>query len=246
MSEARDRANEFVGRLAGVYGDGLVAAALYGSAARGEYRQGVSDLNLLVLLREVDAAALSRGSELAREWVRAGNPPPLMMSEAEWAGSADVFPIEYADIRDAHVLLHGPELFADLEIDWNDLRLQVERELKEKKIQLRERYMLSAGEPDAVGALLRQSFPTFLALFRAALRLMGRPVPGDAESVLREVATEMGFAADPWLRVARARAAGEALAPAAGDPLVAGYLDGVTRASDWIDGVQESDDHPGV
>lgn len=246
MAEARERATEFVDRLAEVYGERLVAAALYGSAARGDYREGVSDLNLIVLLNEVDAQALGAGSALGREWVSAGNPPPLMMSEAEWSGSADVFPIEYADIRDAHLLLHGPDLFADVQISWEDLRLQVERELKEKKIQLRERFMLSAASPEEVGALLRKSFPTFMALFRASLRLLGHGVPADADEVIRKMSTEVGFDPEPWLRVRRARSDAETLAPVAGDPMIAGYLDGVTRASDWIDGVERDADHAGV
>lgn len=241
-----ERARELVSQLAETYGGDLVAAALYGSAARGDYREGVSDLNLLLVLRQVDGAALGAASPLAREWVRAGNPPPLIMSEAEWSGSADVFPIEYADIRDAHVVLHGADLFADMAISWDDMRLQVERELKEKKIQLRERYMLTAAAPEEVGALLRQSFPTFLALFRAALRLMGVPVPHDAQAVVDAVAERIGFDPEPWHRVRRARADAEPLAPAAGDPVIAGYLDGVTRASEWIDGVLRDDQHPGV
>lgn len=246
MSNEMERVTEFVERLAGAYGSGLVSAALYGSAARGEFREGVSDLNLLVVLESVDASRLEAGSELAREWAAAGNPPPLLMSRAEWTASADVFPIEYADIRDAHRVIRGPELFADLEISWEDMRLQVERELKEKKIQLRERYMLAASSPEEAGALLLQSLPTFLALFRASLRLLGEPIPTDAAALIRRAAERIGIDAGPWLRVHRARMDRESLAPAAGDPLVSGYLDGVTRASEWIDGLERGGDHPGV
>lgn len=241
-----ERAKEYVARLAEVYGEELIAAALYGSAARGEYREGVSDLNLLVILDSVDADVLGAGSPLAREWVAAGNPPPLVMSRGEWSASADVFPIEYADIRDAHRLLHGADLFAELAISWSDMRLQTERELKEKKIQLRERYLLAAPAAEEVGSLLQRSFPTFLALFRACLRLLGEQVPSAPEEVVLRVAERIGLDPDPWLQVHRSRAEGRPLNPAAGDPLVGAYIDGVTRASDWIDGLERGGEHPGV
>lgn len=246
MTNEMERVAEFVERLAGVYGSGLVSAALYGSAARGEFQEGVSDLNLLVILESVDASRLQAGSALAREWAAAGNPPPLVMSRAEWAASADVFPIEYADIRDAHRLIRGPDLFADLAISWEDMRLQVERELKEKKIQLREQYMLAASSPEETGALLLQALPTFLVLFRASLRLLGETIPGDPAAVIGRTAERIGIDPGPWLRVHRARMARESLAPAAGDPVVTGYLDGVTRVSEWIDGLERGGEHPGV
>src|SRR5687767_14535457 len=120
MGEERTRAEEYTRRLVGAYGDALVAVVLYGSAARGDYRAGVSDLNLLVILNSADAAVLRRGSALAQEWASAGNPPPLVLGEAEWRESADVFAIEYSDMRDAHVILHGASPFAGLDIQWDD------------------------------------------------------------------------------------------------------------------------------
>src|SRR4029453_14644449 len=99
MGEERGRAEAFTKRLAGAYGDALVAVVLYGSAARGDYRPGVSDLNLLVILRTGGGGPRRRGSPLAQEWAAAGNPPPLVLGEEEWRESADVFAIEYSDMR---------------------------------------------------------------------------------------------------------------------------------------------------
>ena len=131
---------------------------------------------------------LRRGTAIAREWAERGNPPPLMFSEAEWHASADVFPIEYGDMRDSHVVLHGVDPFERLDIDWEHLRLQCEHELKSKQIKLREQYLLLSSEPAGLGALLTHSFPTFLTLFRAGLRLAGEVAP-------REPADHIRFAA---------------------------------------------------
>lgn len=239
--DPRQRAAAFTGRLEKVYGPDLALVLLYGSAARGDYREGVSDLNLLVVLRELDAAALRRGSALAREWVAEGNPPPLMLSEREWAGSADVYAIEYTDMRDAHVVLHGEEPFGAFRIHWRHLRLQCERELKSKKIQLRERFLFSAESPEELGALLCRALPTFLALFRAGLRLGGEAVPRDPAAVVDAVGARAGFDPAPLREVIRARAAGGALKAPADGPVATGYLGAVTAAADWVDALDSPD-----
>lgn len=235
MGNERSRAEQFARKLVDTYGDAVWSVVLYGSAARGEYREGVSDLNLLVILREVGVESLRRGSSLAREWAAARNPPPLMMSETEWSRSADVFPIEYTDIRDAHVVLVGQDPFAGVQIQWEHLRLQCEHELKGKKIQLRERYLISAGAPEELGALLVQSFPTFLTLFRTAIRLSGQSVPRQPGAVIDALAAQVGFDPEPLRAILQSRDAGTKLLPSADDPVVAGYLDAVTRTADWLD-----------
>jgi hypothetical protein len=68
-------------------------------------------VNVLVLLRELDVAILRRAAAPVREWVEAGNPPPLLLTEHELARSLDIFAIEYADIRDAHLVVHGADPF---------------------------------------------------------------------------------------------------------------------------------------
>ena len=83
MSDERQRAEEFAGRLREAFGERLISVVLYGSAARGDYREGVSNINLLVVVRDAGAATLRLGSALAREWAEAGNPPPLILGEEE-------------------------------------------------------------------------------------------------------------------------------------------------------------------
>ena len=241
MGEERRKAEDFTRRLVELYGPELIGVLLYGSAARGDYRAGVSELNLLVILRRADAETLRRGSTLAREWAQGGNPPPLILGEAEWRGSADVFPIEYSDMRDAHILLHGSNPFTGVEIRWEDLRLQCEHELKSKQIRLREHFLLAASDSSEVGRLLVQAFPTFLTLFRAALRVARQEVPRAPDAVLTAIATLAGFDPSPFQAVQRAReGADKGFAPAPDDPIVTGYLDGVERATRWLDRLIET------
>lgn len=234
MGKEIERAEKLARDLEAAYGAALVSVVLYGSAARGDFRPGVSDLNVLVLLTDTRPSTLRHGSALARAWVSEGNQPPLVLSEAEWRASADVFPIEYSDIRDAHRVLHGADPFGGITIDLADLRHQCEHELKGKHIQLRERYLLASGDPAELRELLVRSFSTFLVLFRTVLRLAGGDAPRDPEAVIRQAAAQAGFDPAPLLAVHAARG-GAKLDARPESPVVTGYLDAVEKVVEWVD-----------
>ncbi|HEU4560147.1 MAG TPA: nucleotidyltransferase domain-containing protein [Longimicrobium sp.] len=235
MGREMERAQAYARDLAGAYGEALVSVVLYGSAARGEYREGVSDLNLLVLLSSTDAHTLRRGSALARAWAAENNPPPLLMSEAEFRASADVFPMELADMNDAHVVLHGENPFHDLEIRPDDLRLQLERELKGAWIRLRTRYLTESGDALKFQPMLLKSLSTFLVFFRTVLRLSGHPGTRDPETVLNETAARVGFDPQPLLAIHRARSGAAKLDVRPDSAVVTGYLEAVARVVEYVD-----------
>jgi len=234
-AEARSVALDFTARLEEIYAESLIAVLLYGSAAREDYRTGVSDLNLLVILRELDLVQLRLAAAITADWVSAGNPPPLMLSEAEWLTSADVFPLEYSDIRDAHIILAGRSPFEGTRIQREHLRLQVEHELRSGKIQLREAYLVGAQSTEQMGRLLLRSLPSFLTLYRAVLLLAGRPVPRGARELIDTVASEVGFRPDPVLEVLRGRDLPENFTAPFDGPVAAGYLEAVERTVAWLD-----------
>jgi hypothetical protein len=235
MGKEMDRARTFARDLAAAYGGELVSVVLYGSAARGEYREGVSDLNVLVLLRDTASATLRRGAALARSWGGAKNPPPLVMGAAEFQGSGDVFPIELADIRDAHVLLHGADPFAELVIHPADMRLQLERELKGAYIRLRTRYLTDAGDAARFEPVLLKSLSTFLVMFRTVLRLSGQDGVRDPEAVVRATAERVGFDPAAMLAIVNARAGGAKVDVRPESPVVTGYLDAVAEVVRYVD-----------
>lgn len=234
MDDQRKRAAAFAEQLAALYGDDLVSVVLYGSAARGGFRQGASDLNLLVVLEKLDLERLQRATGTTRNWIAEGNPPPLMLSRSEWSGSADVFPLEYSDIKDGHVLLFGEDLFSTIRIDPEHLRLQTEHELRSKKIQLREG-LLVTGPGQEADQLLVRSLSAFLTLFRAMLRLSGRNVPRDPSAVIEAVAALTRFRPAPVLEILRARDSSSDELPMLGDDIAGGYLTAIESAVTWLD-----------
>jgi predicted nucleotidyltransferase len=240
MTDPRETAEQLAQEMASLYGPRLRSVVLYGSIPRGEAIAGVSDINLLVLLDLVDAAALRLGAPTARRWVEAGNSSPLLASWREWEESADAFAIEVADMRDAHVVLRGHDPIAHLPEDPVALRLQAERELRGKLVQLRTGLLLSAGKPDEIGTLLLRALPSFTTYCRAIIRLAGRTPPARSPETIEEAARIAGFDAAALAQAWQARAAARPIRAPLDSALTQGYYAAVVRATEYVDSLSKA------
>jgi hypothetical protein len=215
--------------------DHLVSLVLYGSAARGDFNPGHSDLNLLLILDDASPETLRAMGSAVHFWVKAGHPPPLIFSQGGWRASTDVFPIEIEDMRQAHRMLRGGDPFVGLETAPADLRQELEREVLGKLLQLRAEYAASGPLPKALGALLENSAATFFVLFRAVLRLTGTVPPAAPAELVRVTASVVGF--DPtafdWVL---ARLAGNRIPDLTQfDPIAERYLGAIERLAEFVD-----------
>jgi len=165
--------NEFVERMRAAAGTNLVAAILYGSAAAGDYVADYSDVNLLYVLGETSFAALEALAPAIEWWGKQKHRLPLLLSADEMRRSADVFAIEFLDMRRHYRVLWGKDILETLEIPMRLHRAQVEYELREKTILLRQRLLVAGGNKDAKWELLLRSLPAFGTLFRHALIALG-------------------------------------------------------------------------
>ena len=67
---------DILGDLKKVFKDDLVSATLYGSAAGDEYRPGLSDINLLVVVTPEGLSALDRLAPYYKIWWKKRVAPP--------------------------------------------------------------------------------------------------------------------------------------------------------------------------
>lgn len=226
----------FTEALRAAHGDALVAVALYGSAARGEHVAKHSDHNVLVLVRTLTPAALRATATATRAWTRLGNPPPLVLTEAEWASSRDVFAMEVADILAHHRELHGT-LPHGIPVDPADLRHQLEFEAMGKLLALRQGILAANGAAAKELALLASTRSAVLVLFRTLLRVHGDATTGGAADVVRRATGHAGIDPVPFLAVL-AHVDGSAPIPAArADEVLTAYHAGLARFVAHVDGL---------
>jgi len=121
---------------------------------------------------------------VAKWWDSQRQPPPLCMTRTELERSTDVFTIELLDMQQHHRVLLGEDVVQGLQISMHVHRVQVEYELREKLILLRQQVLLASGNGARLWDLLLRSVPSFGTLFRHALIALGEtPPPGRREAV---------------------------------------------------------------
>jgi len=228
---------EFAEDLGRALGRRLKSVILYGSAATGERHERWSDYNILMVLERVDAETLAKSSSPIRRWMARGNPPPVTMTPRFLKRSADVFPLEWLDMRDARRVLHGADALRGLVVAPTNLRVQLERELKAAYLRL-------LREFQAVGwfrrrarlrILLIRSNSSFQVLLRGVLRLLkAKPLPAkrDAPAAL---AKRMRFDASPFLFAERLKAGDRSARRADPGPWISRYLRALEALIERID-----------
>lgn len=201
-----ERAETFARELTGELGSepdgGVRSVVLHGSVARGEAVEGLSDVNLLVLLGDVSPARLAAAAPLVRAWWEDTGAVPLVFTPGEWARSTDVYPVEVADMLDAHRLVAGVDPLEGMAVSLRHMRLQTERELRGKLIHLREGVLLAADRPDDLGRLLVSAAPSLATYLRTVIRLQRREAPPNtpdaAKSAARIVGGDPGAFLETW------------------------------------------------
>jgi hypothetical protein len=227
--------DELVAQLTKAFGENLRAVVLYGSAVNGEHARKSAGQDVLVIVRALGAEQLRAASAAARSWAESGNPAPLTLTEAEWRRSADIFPMEYADILERHRVLHGTPPFEGIRVEPEHLRRELEEQAMGKLLHLRQGALASGGDGRLQLELLEVSLGDFMAIFRAIVRLRGGSPPADNEALTREIASSAGFDPEPVLRVVRHARGSARLTPALAGETLAGYLTAVDALVSWLD-----------
>jgi hypothetical protein len=193
--------NEFVRRLCQAAGENLQSVLLYGSAAGGEFHPEFSDLNLLCILRATSFGELTAMAPAVEWWNRQKHRPPLVLTGEELEHSADVFSIELLDMQQNHRLLFGNDVLSELRIPMHLHRAQLEYELREKVVLLRQRLLSAAGNRGRLWELLLGSVPAFTTLFRHALIALGHPAPSSKRDVIRTLSAHVRFDPSAFLQL---------------------------------------------
>ena len=145
-----DKLDRFRDQLTQALGDNLVSLLLFGPVTRDHASGTGDDARILLIVRDASPGALRPAEPLIAEWAHRGKSPPLIFSDTEWRASTDVFPIEIEDMREAHRLLAGSDPFEDLETTRDDLRRELEREIRGKLLHLRTDYAAMATNGSAL------------------------------------------------------------------------------------------------
>jgi predicted nucleotidyltransferase len=193
---------ELVSRLQEVAAKNLESVVLYGSAARGSYRPGSSDLNVLCTLVTMELSELQLLAPVVQWWTREEKePPPLFFLAEELQRSSDVFAIESLDMKEGHRVLFGKDPVADLQIPMNLHRVQVEHDLRLLLLRLRQHALLAGRNEMEYTATLKRTSSSVLTLLRHAILAFGQEPPTSPVTLFERIAALTGANAEAFQTV---------------------------------------------
>ena len=225
----------FAGEYASAFGADLESITLYGSAARGEYVRGVSDINFLILLSGAGIRRLAAAMPLVAKWSGYRVATPLFLTQDYITSSLDVFPIEFLNMQASYAVVRGRDPLKLLAFDKRLVRLQAERELKGKLLQLRERYVETGGRAKKITELIGMSLPAFASLFQAVLFLRDRPPHAHTEGLIAEIAEVTGLSAETFQTLSAVRKKTKKLGQAEALKLMELYIGEIEKLAMHID-----------
>lgn len=196
-----DKIQEFVRRVREGGGANVESVILYGSAASGDFHAEFSNLNLFCVLRDSSFAALQKLAPTMKWWKDQKQPAPLLMTRAELNATTDVFTIELMDMRRSYRVLFGDDVLKELTVSLRWHRAQVEYELREKLVLLRQHALLATEDDKRLWELLLRSSASFVTLFRHALIALGENGSAGKRQAVEQLAKKIGFDPAPVFEV---------------------------------------------
>jgi len=193
--------NAFVSRLQQAAGPNLQSIILYGSAASDTFDPELSNVNLFCILKDAAFPSLRSLSPVMDWWSRQKQVAPLIMSREELTRSTDVFTIEFLDMKRHHRVLFGDDVLQSLAIPMQLHRIQVEYELREKLLLLRQNILLAANDKKKLWELLLGSVASFTTLFRHALIAIGDETTVSKREAIAKLAERVLFDPQAFLQV---------------------------------------------
>jgi predicted nucleotidyltransferase len=218
MRERERKLTELVGRLKEAAHANLEAVILYGSAAREDFDEGHSDLNVLCVMRSLAVEELKRVAPVVSWWEKEQKePPPLLFTEKELRESADVFSIELLDIQRNHRVLFGKNPVEGIVVPTNLHRVQLEHDLRTVLLRLRQHFVLFAGNERELRGVMAKSISSVKTLLRHTLIAFGEEPPHAWDAVFAQVGKLTGADANAFAKALELRRNGAANGAAHGN-----------------------------
>jgi hypothetical protein len=189
--ETQKLLKSYVKDVAKVYGNELEGILLYGSAVRGEFLTGRSNLNLILMMSSYDVTILKKYDSIHKRWSKEQVVVPLFLTAGDLQSASQVFPLEYQDILECHRLLWGQDPFVGLKIDVRYLAAEVLQALRGNLFRLRQRLVEGRSTEEAMIILLSLSITALLPVLRGLQRLLLRPVLAHGEALLNDLESHL-------------------------------------------------------
>jgi predicted nucleotidyltransferase len=138
--------NFFIEKLKEIFKNRLRSCILYGSYAKGNYIKGISDINLIVIVDDINLSDLEEIKNKLSKYAYKNLIKPFFFSEWFLLSSSDIFPVEWLDIKENHIILYGDDLTEKIKVNEEFLRVEIERKIKQLFLNLQHALIFEKNE----------------------------------------------------------------------------------------------------
>ena len=170
--------DQAVSALRAELGDNLYSCCVYGSAVRGNAIEGVSDINLLIIINESSSAA---HEAVAR--AIGGQPlvDPFVLARRGFERSVRAFATKFASIKRNYRVLHGADPLAEMQVDPALEKFLCEQAIRNLRLRLVYSFVTRQQHKNYDKFVVRNISGIFVQLSEA-LRLSGVAIPAVFEA----------------------------------------------------------------
>lgn len=174
--------DEFLEAAKQAFGDDLLAAVLFGSAAEGKMRSS-SDVNLLLFLRRFDKGRADLVREPYRTAHAAMRLDVMFLLESELEQVMDAFALKFSDIMLRRRVLLGTDPFTNLIVPPEAIRRRTSQVLLNIMLRMRERYTLISLREEQLAHVAAEMAGPLRACAASILALEGKNPPSPMEAL---------------------------------------------------------------
>lgn len=224
---------------AGRAGARLLSATLFGSAIGKRYVHGKSDVNIFMVFEKVEISLLKELRDVFNKYQKKLRSRPVVVDMEFIKNSADVFPMEFFEWRDRSRVIYGENLLAGMEISKKNLRLQIEENLRGKRMRMTQAFFEMDPRKKHLQSYLEDTLPNYITTLRNILRLMDEAENRDAFGLIDAVEEKSGVTLSIMKRLQRMKTDGVKIGAKEAELTFAGYLEELGALAGFIDSYQE-------
>ena len=201
--QARKLVEPYLNELLKIHQGNIVSIFVCGQAAGADYVHKVSNINLFLILEKLEFQDLKKSLKAVSKGINKKITAPLFLTRKHIQTSTDVFPIEFLEMKENHLLLYGEDLLSPLEINPTNIRLFCEEQIKGKLIRIRQGYLEIGLKRKGIEALLKESFSSLTPVFRNLIRLKGKTPAVAREQIYNQLCSEFNLDRGVFLAILR-------------------------------------------
>ncbi|MCU0436297.1 MAG: hypothetical protein MUC49_00180 [Raineya sp.] len=181
---------DFATNISIIAKDNLMAIYLYGSVTHKFFDSPQASISILLVLKSAKVEDIENISPILYKAKKEFNLESNIITKEETKTSADVFPIEFTDMKVKKFLIMGEDVFKSVHISMEDLRRSCELELKRRVLSLRRFFVLNLRQPKLLIENLIEDLPAFLMQIDTVLYLKAGHFAVSTEELFKEVYKE--------------------------------------------------------